>query len=180
MTEMDIYDHESYMLSMENLLMLKMLHDEGVDVRNYDDFMVHIHRGSFGEDILFSGVSDLFDDTYVFSSCELDEQETHEEFQFLKKESAEYFLVIRDDLFKSLSESQCNDLIQHFDPGNYDGGASIELLPSNDGIVIFIDWLSAHGMSELLEGIIKMKRYAKKLRGEINGNKHTDVVGTSK
>lgn len=180
MLKMDIYDHESYMTSIELLLMLKMLHDEGVNVSNYDNFMVHVHHGNFGECILFDGIKDLFEETYAIASYELEEDIEYKEFRYLSEEPAEYYVVIRDSLFKTLSEDHFNDVIDSFDGKRYEGEVNMDLLKSKDGVVMFIYWLSARGMSDLLEEIIRMKRYAKKLRGEMNGNKHTNDVGTAK
>lgn len=65
----------SYLTSIDNLITLKMLHDYGIDVSKFVDFMMDVSYGNdMTVDLLKEGVEELFEHLEEFTPYDFDEE----------------------------------------------------------------------------------------------------------
>ncbi|MCM3443602.1 MULTISPECIES: hypothetical protein [Metabacillus] len=175
MSQMDIYEHQSYITSISNLAMLKLFHDAGVNVKekiHVKKFMVHVEQADGSElDIFHDGLKELFEvvERYDYG----DELPS----QYSDIYISEYAIIIKDAVIATVLQSQSSfskelehavkSVPQHV--GNYlHVEADTVILPDQTGFVINIH---CPGMlHSLTENILHLRKlaedYANKLISE--------------
>lgn len=164
--EMDVYDHESYRVSISNLIMLKMFHDEGINVQNFSNFMVHTQHntGACGE-IFWDGISQLFNSIKKYEYGDEIEKFKEKYPEFLTEDgpypTAETIYTFQDPIFQQvLNGPYKKQLESMFTPlANLDmSELDIVILPDNSGIAYFCYFATYY--HEMVKGILKLKSAA--------------------
>ncbi len=165
--EMDVYDHESYQMSISNLIMLKLFHDEGVNVQNFSDFMVHInYQLSSSTEIFWDGVRQLFNEVHYYGYGEEHNiDEFCNQFKALfdedKNLTPEYVFTFQDDLFKEVLKGPYSAQFKEVIPSlDHLEACDVELvvLPGNEGLA-FLCYFATH-LHDVVRTIIKLKKEA--------------------
>ncbi|WP_066412913.1 hypothetical protein [Sutcliffiella cohnii] len=172
MQEMNVYDQESYRLSLSNLIMLKIFHDEGINVKGFTDFMVHVQfNESNCADIFWDGMQHLFESVERF-----DYGEEVEEFKKAYPEliledgsypSPETIFSFKDPSFSEVLNSPLAEdfkrmlpSLSHMDMSEVD----IIALPDNTGVVIFCYFSSYY--HELVKAMVELRAKATELNNQ--------------
>lgn len=156
--EMDVYDMDSYTMSLSNLFTLKLFHDYGVNVSNFDNPMVHINGYQDGNslDIFVQGIRSVFQgvETYDFN-----ENKSEEFQQKYGVSSVELVIIISNPLLKNAIEQDetkvmgiINDCWIEF----HDESVSMSLLPSKEGISICVEYV--HTFHEITEALLELHK----------------------
>ncbi|WP_209124376.1 hypothetical protein [Alkalihalobacillus sp. BA299] len=167
--EMDVYDHESYRMSISNLIMLKIFHDEGINVQKFSNFMVHTqHNTSACSEIFWDGIKQVFANVKLYEYG--DEIEGFKEkYPDLLTEDGQYpspesIYTFQDPIFEQVI---CSPYMKQFeslfppltqlDMSELD----IVILPDNSGIAYFCYFATFY--HEIVKGILKLKYEAMKM-----------------
>lgn len=190
--EMDVYDHESYLMSIGNLYMLKLFHDEGVIVCDFSNFMVHTQNNTGGcSEIFEDGIKQLIDDFNRFeygdnidAFCKMypdliqeDGAYSCPEFIYTFKDK-EFQKVLSSKNYKSIKEmlpalKKLGDRYEEFD---------IVILPDYSGVAYFFytpSYLYAIDLYAIAKGILILKKEAirlNKLSERMLEDGHTDQL----
>lgn len=159
--EMDCYDFDSYRISLDNLRMLKLFHDEGVDVSSFRSFMSHVHHGCTETyDIFSKGIQMLFDCIFY------DYDDIHrDDFPYpkLKDKCSENIVIIKEKCFpilmgsalaKDLEEKIKNVAFSHSE-------ATLTLL--DDHYLLLDMTFMGMELSEVIEALVKLKEESEDL-----------------
>lgn len=163
MSQMDIYEQQSYLTSISNLAMLKLFHDAGVNVREkipVKSFMVNIEQHddtSFC--IISAGFKELFEivDSYDYGD------EIPQEYEDILDES-EYKLIIKDTVLATVLQSSYSkelesaiiastNVVEHLHVE-----AETVILPDKSGFAIIIQWPGM--LHEVAENVLGVRRLA--------------------
>jgi hypothetical protein len=162
--EMDVYDLDSYQLSIGNLLMLKLFHDQGIDVSTFSNPIVHVNWdiGACLE-IFFDGLNRLFANVYSYR----EEPSKGANYDDVFDESFEDIIIIQDPVFEKVlhgpdskifehklnAQLPLNDLVKF----NY-CEAALEVLPDRTGIAVIFHFALHH--YEVVRAIINLREFA--------------------
>ncbi|MGN7300740.1 hypothetical protein [Ferdinandcohnia sp. SAFN-114] len=169
--EMDVYDYESYQMSIQNLLMLKLFHDEGINVSNFPNYMTHINYGDTNSlDIFTNGMNQLFENTIHFDYGDVDSKEFKELFEDLvggdgPHSVPEFAYVIKDPLFELLLNSPYSRVFEKLLKGLVSDDMNVcecIVLPNRDGIGFLFEFYSQ--FHNVAEDCINLKHEAMKLK----------------
>lgn len=113
--QMDIYERESYVYSISNLVMLKAFYDAGVDITKIGvkDYFVDVQGYSIdcSMDILMGGLSSLFSNTEMLTYDELDSHDTYK--AIFEDGTPESAIIVSNSKIKELITSKLADKFIH-------------------------------------------------------------------
>ncbi|MFD1736263.1 hypothetical protein ACFSCX_06750 [Bacillus salitolerans] len=173
---MDVYEHEALRYSIDNLLMLKIFHDKGVNVQSFPDPRVSSHEeNDAGIEILTKGLTQLF--SYFSFDTEDLKSEIGENYEDIVSGDGP-FILIKDKELETLlkgplgaefvgkflgKDSKLMDFTEIF--------PDFDVLPEQTGVVISLNWAFVY--SEILEALLilleEIKKYTKRGEDERNG-----------
>lgn len=163
--QMDVYDHESYRISISNLMMLKMFHDRGINVKNFSTFIIHTqYNESASYEIFFDGLNQLFESIVHFDFGQIEEFEGLYGTSFTDEGSPEFIYCIHDPVFKKvLSGPHAQVFTDNVESIEFDemNEGSLNILPDGSGIVYLADYSSF--LHELVKGFLHLKDLAIRL-----------------
>jgi len=167
--EMDVYDHESYRVSISNLIMLKMFHDEGINVKNFSNFMAHTqHNMSACSDIFWDGIKQLFTNVNLYDYGDEIEEFKGKYPSFLTEDGAyptpETIYTFQDPIFAQVLSGPYKKQFESMFPPltNLDmSELDIVVLPDHSGIAYFCYFSTYY--HELVKGILTLKYEAMRM-----------------
>ncbi|UAL49762.1 hypothetical protein K7887_22615 (plasmid) [Sutcliffiella horikoshii] len=176
--QMDVYDLDSYIMSCSNLYTLKLFHDYGVNVSNFASPMVHINRYDEGHslEIFVEGIKGVFQQIETYDYY----QNNSEEFREMYDVSACELVIIITDLNLEraikMNKTLISEMIDKSTGEFYEEVASINLLPSNKGISISVEFVG--NFHELTEVMLELHKESlllnEKLEVEMSENRNND------
>lgn len=171
--EMDVYDHDSYMMSLGNLFMLKLFHEEGINVSKFPNFMVHSeYNVQVCSDIFWEGMIQLVHDAKCYNYDELEDFKSV--FPTFKtgegaNPTPEYIITIQDSIFKEVLKGANSKHIKELLPEIAHRGdledVEVVILPDNSGIA-YLCYYPTSEFHSIAEGIIFLKNEAIRLGKE--------------
>lgn len=155
--EMDCYDYDSYQISLDNLGMLKIFHENGIDISVFPPFMSSVHHGCpESVDIFVKGVQELF-------QCEHYDDGIDSKVKALVKDSNfEFLLIFQDECFKKVLNSPSADrFLTLLDKVQKRADhAEFILAPLKDLSGISLDLLFGMELLAVVEGLLELREKA--------------------
>lgn len=173
MSQMDIYEQQSYMTSISNMAMLKLFHDAGVNVKEKIPIKTFIVNTQQQDDTSFEIISAGFKELFEIAEPYDYGDEIPEEYENILDES-EYKLIIKDTVLATVLQSSYSKELEHAISSStnvesyFHVEADLVILPDKSGFAILIQWPGM--LHEIAENVLKVRRlateYATKLIGE--------------
>lgn len=156
-TEMDVYDYQSYQISLDCLSMLKILYDNGRDISHVRTFMTSVHHGLPEVTEIFSmALKSLFE-------CHFNDDP---EFPLPNKDEGEIRAVLLDTEFSDVLKSAdsvlfMDELLETIKETDAEFDVNIAPLDDNSGLLIDVYYGS--DLYPLLEELLEFRSRAKVL-----------------
>jgi hypothetical protein len=152
--EMDCYDYDSYQISLDNLGMLKIFHENGIDISDFPPYMSSVHHGCpESTDIFVTGVQKLFQCVHYddFTDSKLKE--------LVDDSSYEFLLIFQDECFKKVLNSPFSEkfLTLFKKVQNRADHAEFVLSPLKDLSGISLDLLFGMELLAVVEGLLELR-----------------------
>lgn len=158
--EMDIYELDAYRASVSNFIMLKILHDNGIDVTCYPNFTVYSNDyGSEGSwDILTTGLEALFCDYELYDYNEI-QSSSYSSFK-----NAENLIIIKDSIFADVIQGPYCEEFKEYIKNLTTNECEIEgsILDCKSGVIYSLSYPGY--LHEILLCILDSYEYAKSLK----------------
>ncbi|MFE7064204.1 hypothetical protein ACFVAD_18905 [Sutcliffiella sp. NPDC057660] len=163
--EMDVYDFDSYNMSLSNIWMLKLFHDCGVNVSGYSSPMVHVNYDSNnGFDILLEGLQEIFGEVNHYGYDEINSEDFIKRYGSRDKDDIpDSILIIHDPVFSKVfpghRESMENYISELEAKTLHSHDVAVEILKDNSGIE-FVFGFAGSNFHELVLLLLKLREYS--------------------
>ncbi|NRD81046.1 hypothetical protein HPT25_27390 [Bacillus sp. BRMEA1] len=163
MSEMSVYEHQSYMYSISNLAMLKLFYDAGVNVKekiHIKSFMVDVqYSNDHSLEIMSDGFKELFERVELYGYGD-DFPEEYAEFI----EASEYSLLLKDTVLATVLQSSFSKELEAAITASTRVGGTLPveadsfILPDKTGFAISVHWSGM--LHELVKNVLEIRRLA--------------------
>lgn len=177
MAKMEPMEPEGYSVmrcGLENIALLKLFHDLGVDVSQFRDWTVNnYYNKDPGEDILFRGLARIMDVTVYTPYNDKEILKSMVERGELSEDLPETLVIIQDPNIQKSLQTNFEKVAEIVDSCEFDcSDANLIILPSKVGLALLMEYSGSY--FELAEGIIGVWKSIKELvkEGEPNEDHH--------